>query len=80
MLSKSEKIAGIVSVVVTLPIRGYLWYKILEYVHASELMWFLFWVYFPLGLLVTMLSLVGKEQSQKPFSMLDALTESKERR
>ena len=29
------------------PIRFYLWYQIMTYIGASELMWFLFWAYVP---------------------------------
>lgn len=36
----------------TLPIWFYLVYKILLAVDATELMWFLFWVYVPTSLLV----------------------------
>ncbi len=37
-----------IRVFLTLPIWLYLIYKILVLVNATELMWFLFWVYVPL--------------------------------
>lgn len=45
-------IAGLVAVFLQLPIYFYLFYKILEAVNASELMWFLYWVYVPVTLFI----------------------------
>jgi len=46
-------------VVVTLflltPIFYYLMYQVLVRVHATELMWFLFWIYVPLGVFISIL-------------------------
>ena len=42
------KIVGIViQLFATLPIWFFLLYKMLESIQASELMWFLFWIYVP---------------------------------
>lgn len=41
---------------VTMPIWYYLVYQILVRVDASELMWFLFWVYVPAGLIAGVIS------------------------
>ena len=38
---------------ISLPIWFYLLYKILEAVQASELMWFLYWVYLPANIFIT---------------------------
>lgn len=43
-------IAGLLTVFIQLPIWYYLLYKLLEASMATELMWFLFWIYIPLGL------------------------------
>lgn len=40
---------------VNLPIWYYLMYKVLQYVQASDLMWFLYWVYVPVGLLISII-------------------------
>lgn len=45
-------IVGILSVFVTLPIQFYLLYQLLDRTHASELMWFLYWVQLPMAILI----------------------------
>lgn len=45
--------AGLIALFVTLPIWYYLLYKILQTINASELMWFLFWIYLPASVLLT---------------------------
>lgn len=54
-----KKVGDILAVFVTAPIWFYLLYQILVRVNASELMFFLFWVYFPLGMLVAALTKLG---------------------
>ena len=44
-------IASLLSVFVTLPIWYWLMYRILVAINASELMWFLYWIYLPVALL-----------------------------
>jgi len=51
-----KNVAGALSLFITLPIWYYLVYQILARVNASELMWFLYWIYVPLGSLVQILS------------------------
>jgi len=46
-----KAIVLILSVFITLPIWLYLLYKILVLVNATELMWFLYWIYFPVAFL-----------------------------
>lgn len=45
-------IAGLFSALLVLPIAFYLQYKMLTLVPATELMWFLFWIYVPLSFLI----------------------------
>jgi hypothetical protein len=45
-------IGGLIALFVHLPIWYYLVYQILVRVEASELMWFLYWIYVPAGLFV----------------------------
>jgi len=47
-----KKIVGILGVFVVMPIWYYLFYQILARVEATELMFFLFWVYLPVGILM----------------------------
>lgn len=42
-----KALSAIIVLLLTLPIWFYLLYKILQAVNASDLMWFLFWVYVP---------------------------------
>ena len=49
-------IIAILAAFVSLPIWLYLLYQILEAVNASELMWFLYWIYVPVSFLVSALS------------------------
>jgi hypothetical protein len=45
-------LVGVMQVLVTLPIWLYLLYKILVMVSATELMWFLFYLYIPAAVIV----------------------------
>jgi hypothetical protein len=58
-----KTIAGMVALFVTLPIWLYLLYKVLEYVHASELMWFLYWAYIPATILVQVTAKMATDKS-----------------
>ena len=56
---------GLISIFITLPIWFWMIYQILVRVDASELMWFLYWVYVPAILLVKVLMrLVSKEATK----------------
>jgi hypothetical protein len=50
---------ALVSIFVVGPIWWWLLYQILKRVEASELMWFLFWVYVPFGLFARVLAEIG---------------------
>ena len=50
-----KKIASILAIFVSLPIWFYLLYKILVAINATELMFFLFWIYFPLPIISSVL-------------------------
>lgn len=47
---------GLLALVITLPIWFYLQYKILVMIQATELMWFLFWVYLPVTIFISVTS------------------------
>lgn len=54
-MKTTKAVTGILTLFVHIPIWYYLVYHILVSIHASELMWFLFWVYMPVGILVNVL-------------------------
>jgi len=56
MKSKLEIAVGLLSLLITLPIWYYLFYKILVMVGATELMWFLYWIYVPVGVVLATIS------------------------
>jgi hypothetical protein len=49
-------LATMLGLCITLPIWYWLVYQILLRVNASELMWFLYWVYVPVGIFVSVLT------------------------
>lgn len=58
----AKAITGFISLLVTLPIWYYLMYKILDSVNASELMWFLFWIYVPTSVLASVIAKLGSDK------------------
>lgn len=54
-------IGGLLALFITMPIWYFLLYRVLQSVNASELMWFLYWIYLPVGVLVQTLVQVSKE-------------------
>lgn len=55
-------IIAILAIFIVAPIWYYLLYKILVAVNASELMWFLYWIYMPVGILVKTLQNLTEEK------------------
>lgn len=51
--NKSKVIAAALSIFLTLPIWFYILYQILSAIQATELTWFLYWVYLPVTMFVT---------------------------
>lgn len=60
-----KAIAGLLGVLVTLPIWFWLLYQVLVRVNASELMWFLYWVYVPSMVLVQTLIKLAESDGKK---------------
>lgn len=56
-----KAIAGLVALMITLPIWFYLLYQVLVRVNASELMFFLFWVYVPATIFVTAVAKIAEK-------------------
>lgn len=48
-------VAGVIASLVVAPIWYYLIYKLLEAANATELMWFLYWIYVPAAVLTSAL-------------------------
>ena len=61
-MSRVKIVSLLLGLFVVMPIWFYLLYKILAAVSASELMWFLFWVYLPAGIFVRILTEIGEEK------------------
>ncbi len=57
-MKAAKIIAGILGVFVVMPIWYYLVYQLLVRTNATELMWFLYWVYLPVGIFVAILNKV----------------------
>jgi hypothetical protein len=49
---------GVLGLCITLPIWYYLLHFLLEQNHADRLLWFLYWIYVPVGFLVSAVSVV----------------------
>ena len=52
------------AILIVMPIWWYLMYKIMQGVNASELMWFLFWVYIPASLIVRVIQTLIERQDK----------------
>ena len=51
-MMKMKVLGVLLALFLVMPIWYYLLYKILSAIQASELTWFLFWVYLPVSMLV----------------------------
>lgn len=58
-MKKAKLIAGLLTMFVTVPIWFYLLDFVLTNAGASELQWFLFWIYLPAGILVHVLMAIA---------------------
>jgi len=65
MVKKSIIIALMLQLFVSLPIWYYLLFKILTLVNATELMWFLYIVYIPVGIFNAIIAKIGGENGKK---------------
>jgi len=55
-MKKMKLIGGIMAALIAMPIWFYLLYQILVRVEASELMWFLYWIFVPASFVMSMIS------------------------
>lgn len=60
-MSKTKVIGSILMLLVSTPIWYYLLFKILKAIEATELMWFLFWVYIPIVIIATFLVQIAED-------------------
>ena len=65
MKKKLIVILGVLGGLVVMPIWWYLLYKILITVEATELMWFLFWIYVPVGVVIHTLTQIVRNMKDK---------------
>ena len=56
-------LASLLALFITLPIWYYLLYKILVLVNATELMWFLYWIYLPVSIFASSVSRLLEKKS-----------------
>lgn len=61
-MNKSKIISLLIGLLVTGPIWYYLLYKILVSVNASELMFFLYWVYLPSAIIGGIIAKVSEDK------------------
>lgn len=59
-----QTIPTLLTVLVVLPIWYWLMYQVLDRINASELMWFLYWVYVPFGLLANILANLARSDKK----------------
>ena len=57
-MKKLKVINGILAIFLVLPIWFYIMYQVLDAISATELTWFLYWVYLPVSTIVTFISKV----------------------
>jgi hypothetical protein len=50
---------ALVTIFVTLPLQIYLSFLLYKHVHATDLMWFLWWLSFPLNILFTVINTIA---------------------
>jgi hypothetical protein len=60
-MTAAKVIAGLIALFITLPIWFYLVYMILVRVNASELMWFLYWIYVPTTLFINAMAKMAEK-------------------
>ena len=61
-MKKMSIFNGVLAVLIAAPIWYYLLYQILVRVNASELMFFLYWVYLPVGLIGQTLAKIAESK------------------
>ena len=60
-MKKLKVINALLAIFVALPLWFYLLHEVLERVNATELMWFLFWIYLPVSLFITFIAKLTEE-------------------
>jgi hypothetical protein len=60
-MKKAKTIGVLLSLFVTLPIWFYLLHSVLTYIGATDLEWFLYWVYVPVGILCTVIAKITED-------------------
>ena len=63
-MKKESTISLLLTVFCVAPIWFYLLYKILTFCQATDLMWFLYWVYIPAGILSHIFAKLGADKNE----------------
>ena len=58
------KIASLIISLLYIPLQFYFYYKILEAIKASELLWFIFWLLIPFAFVVGILSKLAEWEEE----------------
>ncbi len=59
-----KAVVSLLGLFVTMPIWYYLLYQIMVRVNATELMWFLYWIYLPVALLTHVLTKLSEKENK----------------
>ena len=60
-MKKLNWIAGLLGLFVTLPLWFYLLYRVLTEINATELTWFVFWIYIPASIVIHTIVAITQE-------------------
>lgn len=63
-IKKAKTVSGVLAVLFTMPIWFYLLFQILYRVEASELMWFLYWGYVPIGMAIAIIKVITDQETK----------------
>ena len=59
---------GLLVLFITTPVWYFLMYSIIKAIHPDRLVWFLFWIYLPLGMVLSILQIVADRSGEKEMS------------
>lgn len=60
-MNKLKIVSGLLAIFIGLPIWFYIMYQVLDAVNATELTWFLYWIYLPVTMFVSFVSKVTED-------------------
>ena len=60
-MPKVKIVASLIIIFITAPIWFYVLYQVLQAINASELVWFLYWIYLPFSLFASVVMKIFEE-------------------